>query len=86
MAHARTVLEATSSRSQPSLLRLTVIALVLALAFDALSTALAWDVVRALEGAVQRSPVHAVRPADVRRADVPPPSGQAPSSPGPSGR
>ena len=86
MAHARTVLEAPSSRSQPSLLRLMVIALVLALAFDALSTALAWDVVRALEGAVQRSPVHAVRPADVRRGDVQPSSAQAPSSQAPAER
>ena len=64
MAHARTVLN--EARSQPSLLRLTLLALVLALAFDALSTALAWDLVRALEGAVRRAPVHAVRPADVR--------------------
>lgn len=57
-------------------MRLTLLALVLALAFDALSTALAWDVVRALEGAVRRVPVHAVRPADVRdpnrRAEVSP--------------
>ena len=76
MAHARTVLGDANSRSQPSLLRLTLLALLLALAFDALSTALAWDIVRALEGAVQRAPVHAVRPADVRepvrRPDVPP--------------
>ncbi|MGO9831239.1 MAG: hypothetical protein ACLPJH_13970 [Myxococcaceae bacterium] len=80
MAHARTVLDAPASRGQPSLLRLTAIALVLALAFDALSTALAWDVVRALESAVKRAPVHAVRPADVRRADVPQPENAASSA------
>jgi hypothetical protein len=72
MAHARTVLQDSSGRGEGSLVRLTLVALVLALAFDALSTALAWDVVRALEGTVRRAPVHAVRPADVRRPDVPP--------------
>lgn len=78
MAHARTVLEDGNARNQPSLLRLTLLALLLALAFDALSTALAWDIVRALEGTVRRAPVHAVRPADVREParrpdDSPPP-------------
>jgi len=79
MAHARTALEQPSGR-EGSLLRLTLVALVLALAFDALSTALAWDLVRALEGAVRRVPVHAVRPADVkestRHPDVSPAPGQ----------
>lgn len=80
MAHARIVLGEASAPKQPSLLRLVVVALVVAVAFDAVSTALAWDVVRALEGAVRRGPVHAVHPADVRdtsrRPDVPP-SGQS---------
>jgi len=66
MAHARTVLAHSNGSGEGSLLRLTLLALVLALAFDALSTALAWDLVRALEGTVHRTPVHAVRPADVR--------------------
>lgn len=70
MAHARAVEEHSTGR-QGSLARLALFALVLALAFDALSTALAWDLVRALEGAVHRVPVHAVRPADVRHPDVP---------------
>ena len=77
MAHVRTVLEARAAGTrQPSLLRLTVVALLLALAFDALSTALAWDVVEALQGGAQRSAVHAVRPAELRettrRPDAPP--------------
>ena len=75
-------MDATTAGRQPSLLRLVVVGLLLALAFDALSTHLAWDVVRAVEGTVQRGPVHAVRPADVRepsrRADDPQPSAQPP--------
>jgi hypothetical protein len=75
MAHARTA-EAHSTGGQGSLVRLALLALAVALAFDALSTALAWDTVRALEGAVRRAPVRAVRPADVRdpsrRPDVAP--------------
>jgi hypothetical protein len=66
MAHARIVLAEASSRPNPSLLRLTLLALVLALGFDALSTALAWNVVRALPATVRRAPVHAIRPADAR--------------------
>jgi hypothetical protein len=73
MAHARTVPADATPRTSPSLLRLTLVALVLALAFDALSTALAWNLVRALPGTVRRSTVHAVRPADVR--DPSPPAG-----------
>ncbi len=65
MAHARTVTQGSNGRGG-SLVRLTLVALVLALAFDALSTALAWDLVRALQGTVRRAPPHAVRPADVR--------------------
>jgi hypothetical protein len=66
MANAPTFLEEPSARAQPSLLRLTVVALVLALAFDAVSTALAWDVVRALPATVRRGPGHPVRAVDVR--------------------
>jgi hypothetical protein len=66
MSNARTFPEDSGARTQPSLLRLTVVALVLALAFDAVSTALAWDVVRALPETVRRGPVRAVRPADVK--------------------
>jgi hypothetical protein len=68
MAHARIVLADSSSRPNPSLLRLALVGLVLALGFDAVSTALAWNVVRALPAAVRRAPVHAVRPADTRDA------------------
>jgi hypothetical protein len=71
MAHARTVSTDSTSRTNPSLLRLTLVALVLALAFDALSTALVWNVVRALPGTVRRAPVHPVRPADVRDPSSP---------------
>ncbi len=66
MAHARTIQTDSASRANPSLLRLMLVALVLALAFDAVSTALAWDVVRALPGTVRRSPVHAVRSAEAK--------------------
>jgi hypothetical protein len=66
MAHARTALGEANPRSSPSLLRLTLVALVLALAFDALSTALAWNLVRALPGTAKHSPVRAVRQTDVR--------------------
>jgi hypothetical protein len=66
MANAQTVVEESSARTQPSLLRLTLVALVAALAFDAVSTALAWNVVVALPASLRRAPVHAVRPADVR--------------------
>jgi hypothetical protein len=66
MANARIVLDEAGARSHPSLVRLTLLALLLALAFDAVSTALAWSVVRALPGTSKRSPVHAVRPGDVR--------------------
>jgi len=75
MTQARTALDTKTAGRPPSLLRLTVVALLLALGFDALSTHLAWDIVRAVESTVQRGPVHAVRPADVRdpshRADSP---------------
>jgi hypothetical protein len=66
MANARTVTDESGARTHPSLLRLTLLALVLALAFDAVSTALAWNLVRALPGTVKRGPVRAVRPADIR--------------------
>jgi hypothetical protein len=66
MAHARTAPAETTSRGSPSLLRLTLVALVLALAFDAVSTAIAWNVIRALPGTVRRGPVHTVRPTEVR--------------------
>ena len=82
MTQARTALDTTKADRQPSLLRLTVVALLLALGFDALSTHLAWDVVRAVESTVQRGPVHAVRPADVRdpsrRGDGAQPSAEPP--------
>jgi hypothetical protein len=84
MANARTFAEDTGARAQPSLLRLTVVALVLALAFDAVSTALAWDVVRALPETVRRGPVRPVRPADVKepgRHVVPDTTDAAPSGP-----
>jgi hypothetical protein len=71
MAHARTIPADSTSRANPSLLRLTLVALVLALAFDAVSTALAWNVIRALPGTVRRGPVHAVRPADGKDAPRP---------------
>ena len=77
MAHAQIVLAESSSRPNPSLLRLTLVALVLALGFDAVSTVLAWNVVRALPATVRRAPVHAVRPADTR--DASPPALDAPS-------
>lgn len=79
MAHARTIPADSTSRTNPSLLRLTLVALVLALAFDAVSTALAWNVVRALPGTVRRAPIHAVRPADVRDP-ASPAAPEAPSS------
>jgi hypothetical protein len=66
MANAHTALNESGGRTHPSLLRLTLLALVLALAFDAVSTALAWNLVRALPGTVKRGPVRAVRPADIR--------------------
>jgi hypothetical protein len=66
MANARTVMDEAGARTHPSLLRLALVALLLALAFDAVSTALAWSVVRALPGTAKRGPVRAVRPADVR--------------------
>ena len=66
MAHARTALDETNARTSPSLLRLTMVALVLALAFDAVSTAIAWNLVRALPGTGKHSAVHAVRQTDVR--------------------
>jgi hypothetical protein len=78
MAHARTIQADSGSRTSPSLLRLTLVALVLALAFDALSTALAWNVVRALPGTVRRAPVHTVRSADAK--DVRPVDSDAPDS------
>jgi hypothetical protein len=71
MAHARTIQADSGSRTDPSLLRLTLVALVLALAFDAVSTALAWDVVRALPGTVRRSPIHAVHTANGKDASRP---------------
>ena len=70
-------MEANGAARQPSLVRLTVVALMLALAFDALSTALAWDVVRAVEGTVQRAPVRAVSPTVLRDAYRRPESPQA---------
>jgi hypothetical protein len=78
MAHARTIQADSASRASPSLLRLTLVALVLALAFDAVSTALAWNVVRALPGTVRRGPVHTVRSADAK--DVRPVDSDAPDS------
>jgi hypothetical protein len=87
MANARTYPEESTARTQlaqPSLLRLTVVALVLALAFDAVSTALAWDVVRALPETVRRGPVHAVRATDVKepgRHVAPDATDAAPESP-----
>ena len=66
MAHARTIQTDTASRANPSLLRLMLVALVLALVFDAVSTALAWNVVRALPGTVRRGPAHAVRSAEAK--------------------
>ena len=66
MAHARTVLGESGAGTAPSLLRLTVVALLAALAFDAVSTALAWNLVRALPGTAKHAPVHAVRTGDVR--------------------
>lgn len=65
MAHAPTALS-ENSRTSPSLLRLTLVALVAALAFDAVSTALAWNLVRALPGTTKHGPLHAVRQTDVR--------------------
>jgi hypothetical protein len=66
MANAHTLLDGPGTSPQPSLLRLTVVALVLALGFDAVSTALAWNVVRALPETSKRGAVHAVRAADLR--------------------
>jgi hypothetical protein len=65
MAHAPTV-GSEDSRTGPSLLRLTLVALIAALAFDAVSTALAWNVVRDLSGTTKHGPIHAVRQTDVR--------------------
>jgi hypothetical protein len=68
MANAHSVMAQRGGRTPRSLLGLTVLALVLALGFDALSTALVWDVVRALPGTVKRAPVRAVRSSDVRES------------------
>ncbi|HXX31744.1 MAG TPA: hypothetical protein VEJ89_13665 [Myxococcaceae bacterium] len=59
------------------MLRLALAALLLALCFDALSTALVWDLVRSLTGTARRSAIHAVRPVDVRESR----HAQAPPSP-----
>jgi hypothetical protein len=66
MANAHSAMVDSGGRAPGSLLRLALVALVVALGYDALSTALVWDLVRELPGTVRRSSVHAVRPADVR--------------------
>lgn len=68
MANAHSALVDSSGKAPRTILRLTLLALVLALGFDALSTALVWDLVRDLPGTARRSAVHAVRPADVRES------------------
>ena len=76
MAHAPTVCS-EDSRTGPSLVRLTLMALIAALAFDAVSTALAWNLVRDLPGTTKHDAVRAVRQTDVR---VPAPPGGATSA------
>ena len=71
MADARSVLAEHDGHGPRSLLRLTLVALVVAFCFDALSTALVWDSVRALTGAGKRPALHAVRAVDVRETRRP---------------
>jgi hypothetical protein len=83
MANAHSVLVDSGERAPRSILRLTLVALVVALGFDALSTALVWDLVRGLPGTVQRSPAHAVRQADVRESSRNPAAPAAPDATAP---
>jgi hypothetical protein len=71
MAKAHSIVAESGGATPRSILRLMLVALVLALGFDALSTALVWDLVRVLPGTAKRAPVHAVRPADVREPGRP---------------
>jgi len=66
MADAHSVLAEHDGHGPRSVLRLTLVVLLLAFGFDALSTALVWDSVRALTGAGKRTTIHAVRAVDVR--------------------
>jgi hypothetical protein len=84
MADAHSVLTEHDGHGPRSLLlRLTLVALLLAFGFDALSTALVWDSVRALTGDGKRSAIHAVRAVDVRETRRPgsPSAADAPREP-----
>ncbi|HMK73382.1 MAG TPA: hypothetical protein VK454_08575 [Myxococcaceae bacterium] len=66
MADAHSVQIEHDGHGPRTLLRLTLVALLLAFGFDALSTALVWDSVRALTVDGKRAAIHAVRAVDVR--------------------